>query len=223
MSDWIAETLSGATRTLAQTYEQIRQEATTLFQRIGLSPHIPHIFCIGAFEGNYPCYFEIHNYAGYDTTGMPQAGDEFFVAGGRVEKPSIFIVGSGQRAITEDDRRLLWIWVGVQPKQPEELMEVFAQVNKRASEDLLYGGTISAACHTAWIPPQSGNPGGERERFFGWGKEAPPEMNLLRMMLFGLDMTEQQRLLRLTGWKGDLQLDASGRLVRRTNPSDLAT
>jgi len=219
MSDWVAETVSGETRSLAETFEHIRQQATDLFRQIGMSPHV---FSIGAFDGDYPCYVEIHNIAGCDTTGMPQAGSEFFVAGSRVLLPSIVVVGSGRRAVTEDDQRLLRMRLGVQPERPEELMELFAEVNKRASEHFLYGGTISAACHAVWMPRQKSTPGGLIGRVFNWGKEAPPETSLLRMTLYGLNMLEQQRLSRLTGAPA-LQRDDSGRLVRKTDASGPAS
>ena len=154
MSDWIAETVSGETRSLAGTFEHIRQEATDLFRNICI---YPHLFSIGAFDGDHPCYVEIHNIAGCDTTGMPQAGSEFFVTGSRVLLPSIVVVGSGRRAVTEDDQRLLRMRLGVQPERPEELMELFAEVNKRASEHFLYGGTITqlvtlSGCHPRRVP-----------------------------------------------------------------------
>ena len=51
MSEWLAGKPTGETRTLHQTYERIRQESTTLFQRIGPSPHE---FSIGAFREGMP-------------------------------------------------------------------------------------------------------------------------------------------------------------------------
>src|SRR5208282_5979082 len=62
MSDWVSDTLHGA--------------ATTLFQAFDPAAHI---FSIGAFAGDEPCYLEIHNIAGYDTNGKPYPGTEFVI------------------------------------------------------------------------------------------------------------------------------------------------
>ena len=168
MSDWVSDTLHGAGATLAEAYERIRGAATTLFQAFDPAAHI---FSIGAFAGDEPCYLEIHNIAGYDTNGKPYPGTEFVITGGRVAEPSVFFPGSGLMAVSEEDQQLLRAHLGAGPERPEDLMAVFADVNKRASKHILYGDAISAVCHTAWIPPQGRTRGGGKQQFFGWGQQ----------------------------------------------------
>ncbi len=224
MSDWVNDTLRSAGATLADSYERIRGEATTLFQEFArTATPTAHIFSIGAFVGEDPCYVEIHNIAGCDPNGTPHASSEFVISGGRLEKPDVFFRGSGSKAVREEDQQLLRAHLRAEPERPEDLMAIFAEVNKRASESVFHGWAISAACHTAWKPPQGRNRGGGKQQYFGWGQQAPPEMELLRVNLFGLNMTERLRDIQPMGPPRGFGLDTSGRLVRQTDAGKPST
>jgi hypothetical protein len=190
MSEWITEKLTGEIRTLSQIVEWIRQEASVLFSELG---RLPHEFSIGAFRGGVPWFVQVTNIVGFEPSGKPQTGCNFLVNELRVDQPIAWFVGSGKRAVSEDDRRLLSIKIGVQPERPEELIELLAEINRRASEHLIYGGSVSAACHTCWVPPT----GGIKGQFFSWEKESPPAAFVTPVILYGIYIDKRELVLSL--------------------------
>jgi hypothetical protein len=190
MSEWLAEKLTGEIRTLPQTYEWIRQESTIPFKR---REPVPHQFSIGAFRGGCPSFVQVTNITGVESSGKPQVGRDFLVNEQRIDRPLVWFVGSGAKAVSEDDRRLLSIKTGVQPERPEELIELLADLNRRTSEHFLHGGTVSAACHSLWVSPT----GGIKGQFFTWEKQFRPETFLTPVILFGINVRENDRDLLL--------------------------
>jgi hypothetical protein len=85
------------------------------------------------------------------------------------------------------------IRISAKPEQPKEFMELLAEVNKRASEHFLYGETISAACHTVWIPPQDDESAGAQGKFFAWDKDHSIEAFVTPTILFGINAYHSER------------------------------
>ena len=192
MAEWVVKQLTGQVLTLQQTYERISEKSTTLF---GQDEPVPHGFSIGAFREGVPTIIEISNIRRRDLLAKPHVDRKFVVYERRIDRPTIWYIGSGSSAVNGDDRRLAEIATAVQPERPDDIVELLAAVIQRASQDFSYGKTVSAACHTSWVPPS----GAIKGRFFGWGKDHSVETELTPFIMYGINSGEvMEELLRFS-------------------------
>jgi hypothetical protein len=134
VSKWMRQILRGESRTLDETFVDLREQATARFGLQARRINMQHAFLVGAFRLGDPWILEIKNMtpqAGISLGGI-QPG--FVTAALSAEKPVLLVAGAGRDAILASDRELLVRIAQRRPRRPEDFMTVLGDVNRRAAE-----------------------------------------------------------------------------------------
>jgi hypothetical protein len=191
LSDWIRESLRGETRTLDETFIQIRENATRDLAPLLHAPGILHMFSIGAFVAGRPWVVQIRNFI--VQSGLPPGP-----ALNRFDTVAKEITGQGQGfmfgdpgAFTSADLTRLTALATKKPRRPKDFRGLLASLNLRAAATESGRITISPGCVTTYMPP-AGEP---FESEFHNEADSPAAPLTVPILLFGVDMTEMQRAL----------------------------
>lgn len=189
LSAWVRGVLRGENRTVDETLIDLREQATA---RLGLYAHsygIPHFFLAGAFLQGHPWAIEVKNTQPSSALGAGPTQPSFRTSAENAAKEPILLVGgSGRDAITPADAKLLEKVFRKRPRQPEEFMQLLADVNFRAAKSRHAASkTISASCTVVYMPP-SGD--GVKHQWYGPEAQRPQAPQGFSHIAFGLDLEE---------------------------------
>jgi hypothetical protein len=191
ISDWLRETLRGQTRTLDQTFIQIRENATRDLAPRLRTHNILHMFSIGAFLMGRPWAIQIRN---FDPAGDGTVLNHFDTVAREVPQGSglAMAFGGGPGVVSPSDGKKLMTVATRKPRNAKEFRKLLAKINYRAGTTKPGKTFISPGCVTSYIPP-AGEP--VESEFHNTGR-APGPM-IVPMLLFGIDVTEMMKSMKL--------------------------
>ena len=129
-ADWLAQRLSGVTRTIIDTSNQISRECERLVAAIRYTGELT--LSIGAFIAGQPRFFLISNTYLPNHTALTKPGRQFFVS--EYSFSGSLVVYAGElRAVNDSDRQLMLKVTTHRPRRQEEFTELMHEVNERAS------------------------------------------------------------------------------------------
>lgn len=188
ISDWIRETLRGETRTLDQSFIQLRENASRDLAPLLQDRGIPHMFSIGAFLAGRAWVVQIRNFIVSSGAPVPTLLGHFDTVAKEITDSGQGLVFGDSRAVTSADRAQLATLATRRPRRPKDFRGLLASINLRASATASGKVTISPGCVTTYMPPA-----GEPFESEFHNEAASPGPLIVPIILFGIDITEMQR------------------------------
>src|SRR5258708_3131869 len=144
---WARETLRGEQRFIMPMLEHLRDRLSRDVGRSHLWNNLL-LFSGGIFEGDKRFYVEIRN--GEPKTRKPKREFDFVVC--EVTEPIVFIAGSGEQAVSREDRALLQAQSRIRPAKWEDHLGLLAAVNRRTANTLAKKGqkSVSPWCSASY-------------------------------------------------------------------------
>ncbi len=191
ISTWMREVLRGESRTVDETFIDLREQATARFGLQARALGVFHAFLAGAFLGGRPWAVEIRNLR--PATAFSPGGIEpgFETVALSVDDPVLLVAGAGRDAVVQADRELLQRVSRRRPRRPEDFMRLLGDVTRRAAESGHPAArTVSRSCSVVFMPPS-----GDGVKHEWYGPEAERHLAPVGFshMLFGIDLGEMAR------------------------------
>lgn len=185
---WARETLRGEQRFIMPMLEHLRDRLSRDVGRSYLWNN-PLLFSGGIFEGDKRFYMEIRN--AEPKTWKPKR--EFDLVVCEFTEPIVFITGSGEQAVSREDRALLQAQSRIRPAKWEDHLGLLAAVNRRTANTLAKKGqkSVSPWCSASYI---SHNEEGSHQKNFSNPRE-PKGPQYIESLLAGLDLHELSKPL----------------------------
>jgi hypothetical protein len=185
---WARETLRGEQRFIMPMLEHLRDR---LSRDVGQS-HLWNnllVFSGGIFDGGKRFYVEIRN--GDPKTRMPKR--EFDLAVCEVTEPMVFIAGSGEQAVSREDRALLLAQSRIRPAEWGNHLGLLAAVNRRTANALAKRGqeSVSPWCSASYISQDE--EGSHSKNFSNPGEPKGPQY--IESLLAGIDLHDLSKPL----------------------------
>ncbi|MFF8437371.1 hypothetical protein [Streptomyces bacillaris] len=205
VSTWMREVLRGESRTVDETFIDLREQATARIGTQAKSLNVPHAFLAGAFLGGRPWAVSITN-LGSPTGPSPGSIQSVFETTALpADEPVVFAAGSGCDAIVQADRELLHRISTRKPRRPEEFMRLLGDVSRRAAESSHPGARlVSRSCSVMFMPPSGDD---VKREWYGPDEDRALAPAGFSQMLFGIDLGELARpMIELSQalWDGDI-------------------
>jgi hypothetical protein len=182
---WTRETLRGEQRFIMPMLEHLRDRLSRDVGRSHLWNNLL-IFSGGIFEGDKRFYVEISN--GDLKTRKPKRKFDFAVY--EVTEPMVFIAGSGEQAVSKEDRALLLAQSRIRPAKWEDHLGLLASVNRRAA-NIKGQKSVSPWCSASYISHDE--EGSHQKNFSNPGEPKGPQY--IESLLAGIDLHELSKPL----------------------------
>ena len=191
VSEWMRGVLRGESRTLDETFVDLRQQATARLGAEAKVANVFHVFLAGAFLGGRPWAVEIKNLRPPSAFWSSGIRAEFETAAISVADSAVMGAGSGWDAVSAKDRELLKKISNRKPHNPEDFMRLLGDINRRAADQIRSGSrTVSRACSVVFMPPEGD---GVRCEWYGPEEERHLAPKGFSQILFGIDLGEMVR------------------------------
>lgn len=214
ISDWIREILRGESRTLDGNLIYLREKSTEDLGPL-LDRKTRHMFSIAAILGGKSWIVQIRNFDCNKSGILGPPKREFATVAQPVEVlPQVFVFGAPTISIQEMNR--IKKAIEHKPDRPENISNLLAKINEKASNHPRNGYLVSPSCLTTYMPP-TGEPTSSKFH----GREKGSKVIVVPLLLFGIDTTEIMRDLinhRESGALNNIQFDQFGR--REVEPID---